>query len=393
MTAFFPFISSEIGWSRSIIGAAQTLAVLIYALMVPLSGWLTDRVGSRRTILIGGLINLGGWISISAITSPWQLYLYYSFTMGIAVSLCHYVPIQATVRKWFKKRAGLVGGILIAAFAVGTAIFMPLMTEIAGSLDWRRTSLLCGFVFGFLILLLTLFVIRDTPESMGLSIDGEGFVQPLPGEQAIVGEDWSAKEALKTRQYWLLFVTYSFQGIPINGLLAHLVIWGVDLGSDIRAAGIFMTGLTLPMAIAAPLGGWLGDRHGKRLIIAVSNLCCLLLMVLAWQGVHTAPKLVIFSIAIGFGLNLQIGLFSPYLGDLFGRANIGFLYGIITTGWGLIGGSGAFLWGVIYDTTGSYHLACFFSIICYAIAFIAVLLIQPIGSKRGNIQKQNVLDD
>ena len=69
MTAFFPFISSELGWSRSIIGSAQTLTMLAYALFVPLVGWMLDRIGARKTIFIGGLINLGGWILVSMTNS------------------------------------------------------------------------------------------------------------------------------------------------------------------------------------------------------------------------------------------------------------------------------------------------------------------------------------
>lgn len=381
LTAFFPFISSELGWSRSLIGSGQTLSVLIYALLVPFVGWITDRVGGRKIIFIGGLINLCGWILLSTMKSLWQLYVYYGLITAVAVGMNHYVPIQATGRKWFIKRAGLVGGILVAAFAVGTSILIPLLTTMASSSGWRTTSLICGSAFGLFILFLALFVIRDTPESIGLSPDGEGLTQTFLGKKEVTAETWPVKEALKTSQFWLLFITYSLPGIPLNGLLAHLVMWGVDLGSSRAAAGIFITALTLPMAVGAPLGGWLGDKYGKKRIIAIGFLCALLIMLWAWQGVHTPQQLILFGIMVGISLNLPLGLFTPYLGDLFGRANVGSLFGILTLGWGLIGGTGAFLWGIIFDTSGSYNFACLVSTICYAIAVAAVMFVQPVPVK------------
>jgi len=385
LTAFFPFISPELGWSRSLIGSGQTLTVLIYALLVPFVGRMTDRLGGRKTIFLGGLVNLCGWLLLSTMKSVWQLYLYYGFITAVAVGMNHYVPIQATGRKWFIKRAGLVGGILIAAFAVGTSIFIPLLTLMASSSGWRTTSLVYGSAVGLLILLLSSLVIRDTPESIGLNPDGEDLKQTFPDKKEVTMETWSTTEALKTSQFWLLFITYSLPGIPLNGLLAHLVMWGVDLGSSKGAAGIFITALTLPMAVAAPFGGWLGDRYGKRRIIAVGFLCAFWIMLWAWYGVHTPKQLILFGIMIGITLNLPIGLFAPYLGDLFGRANIGSLYGILTTGWGLIGGTGALLWGIMFDTTGNYNSACLVSVACYAIAVVAALLVRPIGPKPANI--------
>jgi len=376
MTAFFPFISYELGWSRSLIGSAQSLTFWIYAIFVLLSGWMTDRIGGRKTIFLGGLLCFGGWILLSTVRSLWQLYLYYGFIMAVAVSMTHFVPIQATARKWFRKRAGLVAGTTTAAFAVGSAIFIPLLTEMSGSFGWRTTSIISAFTFGIAIMLLALFVIRDTPESIGLLPDGEASA-PATNGGTVAEEAWTVKEAIKTPQLWLLFVAYGMMGVPFQGLLAHLVMWGVDLGYTMAAAGIFITAVTMPSIVTRIGGGWLGDRYGKRRIMIIGYLFCLLLMLWAWRGVSTAQHLMIFAVVIGMGESLPAGLFTPYLGDLFGRANIGSLFGILTLGYGFIGGCGAIIWGMIFDKTGSYSLACLVSVVCYAVAVIAISLIRP----------------
>src|SRR3972149_3945872 len=111
LAAFLPFIMSDLGWSRETISLAQSLAIWLYALFVLLSGALVDRIGSRKTFLIGGAAIVSGWVLFSTAQSPWQLYLYYGVLLSLAVGMTHYVPVMATARKWFIKRAGLVAGI------------------------------------------------------------------------------------------------------------------------------------------------------------------------------------------------------------------------------------------------------------------------------------------
>ena len=381
MSAFFPFISADMGWSRQAIGLAQSITLWTYSLFVLLCGWMIDRLGSRKTYLIGGLFTLAGWIALSTVGSLGQLYLYYGVLMGLAVSMTHAVPAQATLRKWFRRKAGLVVGISSAAFAVGISIFMPLLTNMADSLGWRSTSLICGPSFGIVIILIAFFVIRDTPESMGLQPDGESFASGCEKDSAVVEISWTVKEAVKTSQLWLLFLTYSMLALPLIGVQGHLVMWGVDLGSSRAAAGIFMTAMTVPSIVSKIGGGWLGDRYGKRLIILVGQILGIFVMLWGWQAVDTQQSLTIFAILMGISYGLPVSLFSPYLGDLFGRAHVGSLFGIVTLGFGLVGGCGALIWGKLFDMSGSYNLACLISSICYVIAAVAIFLVRPITPK------------
>jgi MFS family permease len=100
-------------------------------------------------------------------------------------------------------------------------------------------------------------------------------------------------------------------------------------------------------------------------------------MLYGWLGVHTQQGLIALSISVGLGTSLQGPLYAPVLGDLFGRARIGSLFGILTFGYGLIGGWGPLIWGSLREATGYYNAAALVSAICYAIAVVAILLIRP----------------
>jgi MFS family permease len=383
LAAFFPFIMSELGWARETISLAQSIAIWLYALFVVLSGALVDRIGSRKTFLIGGAITLLGWVLFATVQSPWQLYLYYGVLLSLAVGMTHYVPVMATTRKWFRKQAGLVAGIAGSAWAVGNAIFLPVMTGLADSQGWRDTSLILGICFGAVIILCALFIIRDTPESMGLRPDGEES-PPAVDYEASAEVSWDIKRALKTSQFVLLFISYSMYNIGLNGIIAHAVAWGTDLGSPEATAGIFSIALAVPWIFACVAGGWLGDKYGKGRVMPIGLMIATAAMLYGWLGVYTQQGLIALSIGVGLGTGLQVPLYVPVLGDLFGRARVGSLFGILTFGYGLIGGWGPLIWARLRETTGSYNDAALVSTICYAMAAVALLLIRPMKAGRSN---------
>ena len=383
LAAFLPFIMSEPGgWARETISLAQSIAIWLYALFVLLSGALVDRIGSRKTFLIGGALIVLGWVLLPTAQSPWQLYLYYGVLLALAVSMTHYVPVMATTRKWFIKRAGLVAGIAGSAWAVGNSIFMPVMTGLADSHGWRYTSLILGICFGAVIILCALFIIRDTPESMGLRPDGEAS-PPAADPTASVEVSWDIKRALKTSQFALLFISYSVYNIGLNGIEAHAVAWGTDLGSPQATAGIFSTALAVPWILGCVTGGWLGDKYGKSRIMPIGLIIATAAMLYGWLGVHTQQGLIALSIGVGLGTGLQVPLYAPLLGDLFGRARVGSLFGILTFGYGLIGGWGPLIWARLREATGYYNAAALVSTICYAIAVVSLSLVRPMKAGGG----------
>ncbi len=377
VSAFFPDLSQDLGWSRSLIGTAQSVSLWVYSFVSILTGLMIDRIGGRKSVLFGGIICLVGWLLLSTMNSVWQLFLYYGGIMGIAISFTHLVCVQSISRKWFIKKAGLAGGIVGSAFAVGTSIFSPLLTSLASDYGWRSVSLVAAFVSGIPIILLALFVIRDTPESMGLSPDGNPPSVPSP-QTGGNDKHWSVREALKTRQFWLLFISYSLTGVVYNGIIGHIVIWAVDLGSSAAAAGIFVALFNGPSVAARICGGMMGDWYGKQKILIIGTAMSLLVALFGFFGVASATMLTVFIIIIGLAAGFSNTLFAPYLGDLYGRQNVGSLFGILTLGWGLIGGVGPLLWGRIYDWTGGYQIALFISVVCYAVALAAVCMIRPL---------------
>ena len=381
LTPLFPFVEREMGWSREAIGLAFTIHLWIYAVISIWTGHLVDTIGGRKTVFMGGAFILVSLPLLSLSQDLWHVYLIFGLILAFGISMTHFVPNTSIARKWFVKRAGLATGLVIMGTSLGFGILTPIIGHLCGLVGWRTTTLLCGLVFGTAVMALAAFVIRSTPESMGLQPDGV-LAKDLPQDMeehatASSEEKGALGRSLRSRDFWALLISYSIMGIALQGLLAHIVMWAVDLGAAPDRAGLFMAALTLPAVPVRVLGGWLGDRFGKRRILILFTTMTALVWFGGWVLVQDMTSLVAFSLILGFAYSTPFSLYTPYLGDLFGRAVVGTLMGAMTFGHGLVGGFGPFLWGWIADRTGSYSLTCAVAAGCYAVSALGLLMIRP----------------
>ncbi len=379
LSALAPFLQMDFPWTKSQISMAFSIQLWSYSLLVLAVGWAIDRFGSRRIIFLGGFILLVALILVSQLSTLWQLYLFFGVFTALGVSMTHFVPTQTVAMRWFTKKAGLVGGIVTAAFGAGLAILSPLLTWMAGSIGWRNSWLISALAFGVIIMLLASLVIRNTPESVGLYPDGKAKAGGKTETDSPVPEEvvWSPKEAMRTSPFWFLFIANGVSVLPAQGMLTQVVMWGVDLGEPLATAGMFMTAFALPSVVGKVMGGWLGDRYGKKKIMGIAFFASLLIMISAWLTVDSRSSLLIIAILFGVAYGLPVGLFPAYLAHLYGRASLGTLLGIQVFGATLLGGAGPFIWGSVADITGSYNVACLISAMFYAVAVILLILINP----------------
>ena len=238
--------------------------------------------------------------------------------------------------------------------------------------------MVAAFIVGIPIMFLAYFIIRNTPESIGQHPDGIISTSNIIIEQESLLRQGNVRSFLKTPQFWLLFIAYGLIGIVFNGVLAHLVIWAVDLGSTDASAGVFVTLFNGPSILARIGSGWLGDKYGKKRIMMLGASFSALVMLTGWLIIGSANQLMVYAVIFGIGAGFSSTLYAPYLGDLFGRQNIGSSFGILTLSWGLIGGLGPTIWGIILETSGRYNAALLLSGICYAIAGLMLLMVRPL---------------
>ncbi|MFA7425720.1 MAG: MFS transporter [Desulfosarcinaceae bacterium] len=387
LTSLFPFVMQDPGWSRDTIGLAFTIHFWAYAIFALVIGRLLDRIGGRAIILAGGILMLFGLIGLSRVETVWQFFLIFGIVLAAAVSMTHFVPNTAIVRKWFVKKAGLATSLVTVGTVVGIGVLPPVVSRLGVLAGWRTACLICGIVIGGLIILIALFLVRNTPESMGLFPDGE-----MPQADPSRPEDGDSPQganrvssslgmmpgkALRTKNFWYFFIVYSVTGIPLQGILSHAIVWAVEVGVSEINSGMVLAALAIPSIPIRILAGSLGDRFGKRRMLIISNLFTGLIWMAGYYIIEDSTSFFVFIVVLGFFYSAPFSLYTPFLGDIFGRHAVGTLTGAITLGHGIIGGVGPYLWGWLADTTGSYAVNCLISAGCYGIVTVFIWMIRP----------------
>ena len=377
--AFGIFITAmlhDLGWSRASLAGAFSLYSLIYISVSFASGALTDRLGPRWVIALGGACLGSGMILVSCIQAPWQLYLCYGCLAGIGMSAA-YVPCTATAVKWFRRRRGLAVSIAGAGASLGIAGMAPLSDALIAQVGWRQTYLLCGVVVIVVLNLLALGVVRD-PETLGLQPDGDPPRTPradtrVPAEAP--DGAWTLPEAIRTAAFWLLASVMMGSVLTIPAVYVHLPQYTRDLQLAVpRSRFVMLVGL------GALLGnltlGWLADRLGRHRALVLS----LLLGTLALGGFTVARGSVMLTVAsacFGVYYGTFVSLFPAVMSDFFGRQHAGALTGCSFALGSVPSALGPVLMGWVADRTGQYVLAFLGGTVVNGLVVLLCMLARP----------------
>lgn len=352
--AYFAILIEEFGWSKTALSGAAALQPMEAAVLGPVLGWIIDRFGPQGMIRIGIVTFGAGFMLLSQIDT---LVGFYGAFLVIALgsSLCGFFPINVAVIYWFEKFRARALSILSLGLAFG-GVFVPL---VAGSMQvygWRATAFGSGvlaIVVGWP--LARIFVRR--PEDKGETIDGLPVAIEGAGEAEAPGQrEFSAREALRTRSFWLLSFGHGFALIVVYAVSVHAITHMKEgLGYTLAQASLFITLMTVSQ-IGGVLVGWaIGDRFEKRVIAAV---CMLMhaggLLMLTYAGGNA--MLVAFAVLHGGAWGLRGPMMQAIRADYFGRRSIGMILGLssMIIVLGQIGGP--VIAGVFADYTGNYRL-------------------------------------
>ena len=357
-----PF-EAEFGWNRAGIAAAASVNLFLQGLTAPLGGWLMDRFGPRRMILISLTLLVIGITATTQMGHLWQLILFWGILIGIAVGLLGAVLGATVANRWFVARRGLALGILNSSNSTGQLIFLPLLMALIVSTGWRWSVML--LVTSALILMpIIAFLMRDDPAEVGLKPlgleEGGAFATGQPGRNPNADQlvrATSITEAVKTPTFWLLCGTFFVCGATSAGLVGtHLIPHAIDQGfPQVKAAAII--GVMGAMNfVGTMLSGLMTDRVQPRKLLAIFySLRGVSLFIL--PHVTTLPGLFLFAVIFGLDWYATVPPTIAITADTFGRRSIGRLYGWIFLSHQFGSACMAIGAGMLYNWFGDYRLA------------------------------------
>ncbi|MBM3939685.1 MAG: MFS transporter [SAR202 cluster bacterium] len=381
---FFTPMANEFGWTRTELSAAVLFGTFMVIPAAPLAGRLIDRYGARPVLSIGGTLVAFCLALVGSVNSLPAFYALAGFAFAVNAGIAR-VSINAVIAQWFVRKRGRAMGIVNLLLGLGFVAMPAVGALVLDQAGWRMGWRALGIATFVMAVPAAVLFLRRAPGDVGQAIDGERDGAPppraRPGERTAATEvQWTAREAVRTRTFWVLVMGLCTIALGNLGLAVHLVPLLTDRGVGATVAALTFSVAGVTMIPSSPIWGWLLDRYQARLVLVGAASVVLLFTVLAMFA-YSAWMVIPLGIAMGIGYGgfgmVQRTIYASY----FGRASAGTILGIAVPFQAVAQGSGTVLAGFFFDFFGSYRNVFLLFIALTALSMAMVYLV-PTPVKR-----------
>ncbi|RRQ26824.1 MFS transporter [Rhodococcus sp. Eu-32] len=372
------------------------LAIVMLGLSAAIFGTRVEENGPRWAMAVSLIFFVSGLL-LSALGMSlgqfWLVIFGYGFVGGIGLGIGYISPVS-TLMKWFPDRPGMATGIAIMGFGGGALIASPLTTQLlSGFGGFTNASIAKTFLVlavGYAIFMALGVVLIRVPAD---DWKPKGW-NPDTSSPLVSTHNVSAANAVKTPQFWLLWIVLCFNvtaGIGIleraSGIYQDFFPDALSAESLAAAAAGFVAFLSLTNMIGRFVWSSVSDLVGRkniyRLYLGVGALLYL------YIALFTNSNKVLFLISALLILSFYGAGFATmpaYLKDMFGTYQVGAIHGRLLTAWSVAGVLGPLIVNAIADagdtgSTSRYLPAFYVMIALLVIGFVANELIKPVDEK------------
>jgi len=360
-------ISEDFHLTASATGIVLSSFFAGYALMQIPGGWLADKFGYRKVLIIAVLL----WSIFTFITgSAWSLWSLILIRFFFGLGEGSYFPAASKgIANWFpqNERSRAMSIMLTSGTIMG--VITPIIgTMLMHSIGWRMIFYIVGGI-GLVITLLFYFLLHEQNQTK------------LVKREAVLQTKSPLSEVLKTPMIWNLFIA-NFSIYAVNwGLSAWMPTYLLNVkGLDLTSVGIISAIPAFVGIFAMLVSGYILDRlpEGKdKLLAAIFGLLTAISLYLM-AFAPTITMLVVYSSIVIILLSFNIILITSVPLKILPEKVVGTANGFINTGAQFAGVLTPMLIGYLVDSFGGSYNAAFIMLICFALlCSIALFLIRP----------------
>jgi MFS family permease len=360
---YYDFMVQQFGWTRAQVTSGNALSKLVVGPIFGfLAGWVVDRFGPRRVMMIGILMAGVALVGLGWASSLGMFYFFYLFN-ALGYVCGGPLPNQVLLTRWFDRSRGKAMGFAYLGIGIGGAAVPWISHALVQHFGWQTALRILGLSI----------VVVSLPMAMAL--------QELPGARtsAVSIKSASPKPAFKDASFYLLTLGSMCSIAAVSGTQQNLKLFlSLDRHFTQRdAAGVLS--LVLAFSIAGRLiMGWLADRFPKKYVMLLTYLLVAAGIPLLFLGT-TRPVLYISAAVFGIGLGGDYMIIPLMTAEIFGVEILGRLLGVILTAGGVADAAAPWLIGRLRDATGSYFDSC---IVLVGMALLGGLAVLGLPARR-----------
>jgi sugar phosphate permease len=379
-------LEQEFGWTTEQISSAIAIRLVFYGVFAPFAAAFMNYWGVRKVTLCALVMILAGIVASYFMTELWQLVALWGVVIGMGTGMTALVLGATVATRWFGARRGLVVGLMTAANATGSLVFLPLLAGVADRVGWRTALILLICVL-LVTLLLILMVMRDRPADVGLPRFGEDEIAPAPPRPATIGKlllqpIQTLRAAATEPVFWILFGTFFICGFSTNGLIQmHWISICGDFGIAAVTAASILALIGVFDLVGTIGSGWLSDRFDNRhLLFVFYALRGLSLMYLPFSS-FSIYELSVFAIFYGLDWVATVPPTVKLAAEKFGAERAPMVFGWVFMGHQMGAATAAYFAGAVRTGLDTYMPALFTAGVLCLVAALAVLAIGPEPTK------------
>ncbi len=361
---FLKPVVADLGLDRASFSLVVALSLFLYGAFMPLVGWLVDRLGARPVMMVGTLVLGAALAGTGLVTSLLQFSLVYGVLVALGLAATGHVVGSAIIARWFRHRLATALSMLGAAAMAGMSLLVPASMWLILQFGWRVTFVVFGAAV-VVVLLPLLWIVRESPEAMGLTPDGapEGTL----GSWAPAVERTDLRLAIQTASFWKLSGGLFTCGFSMSLISAHGVPMLTDHGYPPMLASWALGILGGSSVAFATVLGTLADRRGRRPLLAWVYATRALILAGLFLVRDRPAALLVLAVLGGASMAGSFAMSSALAADIFGRFSVGSVVGTMFVVHQIGAALGSWLGGFLFEVTGGYGgafaVACVFLVL------------------------------
>lgn len=347
---FFLALEKEFGWSKAV-AAASLIALPVTALLLPLAGWIIDRVGVRIASGFSVVACTLSYVWLSRLSG--NVPEYYAVIIALNVLGCATGPVAYTrlVAAQFREARGTALGIAQFGNAFMAVLLPPLLGAMMINFGWRGS-----YIFLAAVALLG-------------GIIAQIFMRPVDGgsvDESATGATPTA--AVKSGAFWILALAIFSISVAVFGFVTQFQAILVERGVDARTALLMLSILGISVMFTRLIVGRLLDLKNPYAWAAGVVLVAAAGLIILLANPSNLPLIIVALVLLGFGIGAELDFMSFFCARHFGVRHYSAIYGMLSIAFYIGIAVGGISYGVIRDRTGSYDLAMIVAIVLVVLA-------------------------
>jgi MFS family permease len=295
-----------------------------------------------------------GTALVSRVDGPWQFIALYGVVVAVGYTGCGILPVSIHVSRWFPAERGFVSAVAACGFSLGHLAFTQVAARAAAVVGWRQTYVLLASAIAAALAIFA-FVLRDAPAAVGQAPSGHPAPRRDPWPGTPMGlPSLDRRAALATPAFWAMTVGLMGCGFTDFLMTTHLAPYASDLGMTPTVAANAVSLWAAANVLGILVAGTVAARIGTRAALVLTySLRAAALFYLPFVG--EPWQLYLFAGLFGATFFTTAPLSSTLVGQLFGPAHHGAIFGAANLFHHSAGALGSYAGGLVFDVAGSYR--------------------------------------